>query len=46
MRKEFFEGSLYAAKKQCFWASKFTKVVGGYMCFESVSDYETWKKQK
>ncbi len=28
------------------WASKIIKVEGGYMGFESITDYETWRKQK
>ncbi len=34
------------ALKDYPWASKVVKVEGGYMCFESIDDYETWKKQK
>ena len=47
MRVEFVETkSRYMAAKQCIWASKITKVVDGYMCFESITDFETWKNQK
>lgn len=28
------------------WASKIVRVCGGYMAFESWTDYETWKNQK
>jgi hypothetical protein len=28
------------------WADKIVKVDGGWLVFESVSDYETWKNQK
>jgi len=28
------------------WASKIVKVEGGYMAFESVTDYAVWKNQK
>jgi hypothetical protein len=28
------------------WATKIVKVEGGYKGFESISDYETWRKQK
>ena len=28
------------------WAAKIVKVDGGYIAFESVSDYQTWRKQK
>ena len=27
------------------WAAKIVAVEGGFMAFESVSDYETWEKQ-
>ena len=30
----------------CPWACKTVKVEGGYMCFESHADFETWKDQK
>ena len=28
------------------WAAKVAKVDGGYLAFESVADYQTWRKQK
>lgn len=28
------------------WASKIVKVDGGYTGFESLADYNTWRKQK
>lgn len=34
------------AHKLAPWAAKVVKVDGGYMAFESVADYETWKRQK
>lgn len=34
------------AKKMMPWASKIVKVDGGYMGFESIDDYRTWKNQK
>ena len=34
------------AKKIATWASKIVKVEGGYMAFESWTDYQTWKNQK
>jgi hypothetical protein len=34
------------AEKECPWAAKIAKVEGGYMCFESINDYETWRRQK
>ena len=47
MKTQFIETeSRYQAKKQCPWASRTAKVFGGFMCFESVDDYKTWKNQK
>ena len=46
MRKQFIEGSKAEAKKACPWASKIVKVLGGYQCFESITDYEVWNNQK
>jgi len=47
MRKEFIETeNRKEAKEECTWASKIVKVVGGYWCFESISDYEIWNNQK
>lgn len=34
------------AAAECPWAAKIVKVDGGYMCFEAVTDYETWRAQK
>jgi len=34
------------AKRQAPWAAKIVKVEGGYKAFESIADYETWKRQK
>jgi len=34
------------ARKIAPWAAKIVKVEGGYMAFESVADYRTWKGQK
>lgn len=34
------------AQEQAPWAYKIVKVDGGYMAFERVQDYETWKNQK
>ena len=34
------------AAREYPWAALIVKVEGGYLCFESVVDYETWKKQK
>lgn len=34
------------AKRRCPWAAVIAKVEGGFMCFESVDDYRTWKNQR
>jgi hypothetical protein len=34
------------AVEQCPWSSKIVKVHGGYLCFESLTDYTVWKNQK
>lgn len=35
------------AIRECpFTPAKVVKVCGGYMCFESVDDYEVWKIQR
>lgn len=47
MRQQFVDAkTLQAAKKAAPWAEKIVKVEGGYHAFESIQDYETWKKQK
>ena len=47
MRQQFLEvTSMAKAKKIATWASKIVKVEGGYMAFESWTDYQTWKNQK
>lgn len=47
MRAKYVECKyLYQALKECPWASKVVKSCDGYMCFESWTDYEVWKKQK
>lgn len=47
MRKQFVMcGSRYNARKQCPWASVIAKADGGYMAFESVTDYHIWSSQK
>jgi hypothetical protein len=33
------------AKKACPTATRIIKVDGGYMCFETETDYQTWKQQ-
>lgn len=47
MRKAFVECTTrYQAQKECPWAEHFTKVVGGYQCFESITDFRIWQRQK
>ena len=47
MRTQFVETeSRYKAKKQCPWASRTAKVCDGFMCFESITDFEIRKNQK
>ena len=38
--------SYTTAKRHCPWASKISKVEGGFKCFESVYDYKVFKGQK
>lgn len=47
MRKEFCEvKTRKTAVKRMPWASKIVKVVGGYVGFESWTDYHIWQNQK
>lgn len=47
MRKQNIEAKTAAeAKKLAPWADKVVKVEGGYIAFESIADYKTWKNQK
>jgi hypothetical protein len=46
MRTQFVQGSRRYAAKECPWACRLAKVANGYMCFESETDYQTWKRQK
>jgi hypothetical protein len=47
MRQQFTEAKTRkSASKDCPWAARVVKVDGGYMCFESEADYQTWKQQK
>jgi len=34
------------AKKKAPWAAKVVKCDGGYLAFETITDYQTWKAQK
>ena len=47
MSTQFIEtNSRKEAAKEMSWAEKIVKVDGGYMGFESISDYKTWMNQK
>jgi len=35
-----------AAKRIAPWAAVIAKTFGGFIAFESVADYATWRKQK
>jgi hypothetical protein len=46
MRQQFVQvDTREQAEEQCPWACEIVEVEGGWQCFESVSDYETWSKQ-
>jgi hypothetical protein len=46
MRRELIEAtSEDEARDKAPWAATIVKVEGGYMAFESMADYETWRKQ-
>lgn len=46
MRTEFLQVTAAKARQLAPWAAKIVKVDGGYRAFESLADYETWKRQK
>ena len=47
MRKELIEVKSYStAKRRAPWAAVIARVSGGFMAFESVNDYRTWKAQR
>jgi len=47
MRKEFVETTKRkVAVESCPWACKIIKVEGGYLAFESWTDYQIWRGQK
>lgn len=47
MRTHFCEvETIEQAEAMCPWAAKIVEVEGGFMCFESITDYETWMNQK
>lgn len=47
MQTQFIQAKTAAeARKLAPWAAKVVKAEGGYMAFESITDYKTWKAQK
>jgi hypothetical protein len=47
MRKELIQVKTRTeAIKAAPWAATIVKVEGGYMAFESIAEYMTWKAQK
>jgi len=47
MRREYIECKTRAtAARRCPWAAAIAKVEGGYIAFESSSDYRVWRAQK
>ncbi len=47
MKKEIIEcKSKKTAIKRAPWACVIKKVEGGYIAFESATDWQTWKNQK
>lgn len=47
MQTQFIPATTAAqARKLAPWAAKVVKVDGGYRAFESLADYEIWKRQK
>jgi hypothetical protein len=47
MRKQFIEcKTRRTALRRCPWACIAAKLDGGFMVFESVTDYLIWKNQK
>ena len=47
MRQQFIEcKTRRTALRRAPWACTFAKVDGGFMAFESITDYKIWKNQK
>lgn len=47
MRKVFIQcADRRTAARRCSWACAIAKVEGGYLCFESSTDYYIWKGHK
>lgn len=46
MRKQFVQcETREQAEQECPWAAEIIEAEGGWQCFESVQDAETWKAQ-
>jgi len=46
MRRQFVECASWAtARRRCPWAAVVARASGGFLCFESVTDWQTWKRQ-
>ena len=46
MRQQFHPvGSYRTARKLCPWAAIIARVENGFIAFESVRDYRTWRRQ-
>jgi hypothetical protein len=47
MRKQTIPSkTIQQARKIAPWAAAFLKVTGGYIAFESITDYQTAKRQR
>lgn len=47
MKTQFCQVStINEAINECPWACEVVEVDGGFMCFESIDDYNTWANQQ
>lgn len=46
MKKFIATESRYQARKQAPWAARIARCDGGFIAFESINDYNTWRNQK
>lgn len=47
MRTQFVQAvARRTAIRRCPWACKIAEVDGGWLAFESVADYDTWRNQQ
>lgn len=47
MRQKFVQCAKFAeAFEECPWTNEIVRVYGGFMCFESESDFQIWNNQK